>query len=119
MPMVPQDVDFKKVGARIRKLRLEKGLTQNELCEMIGCSNNHLSHVETAQNKVSLTLLLRLSYALEVSLDYFLLDTPFTRPEAIIDAEISKKLARCSSSTLVAVSRMIDTLLDQQMNLSE
>lgn len=108
------DVDFKKVGARIRKLRNEKGLTQEQLSEKIGCSNNHMSHVETAQNKVSLTLLLRLSYALEVSLDYFLLDTPYARPEAIIDYEIAQKLAQCSPTTLIAVNRMIDTLLEQQ-----
>lgn len=117
--MVPHDVDFKKIGARIRKLRIKQGLTQSELGEMIGCSNNHLSHVETAQNKVSLTLLLRLSYALEISLDYFLLDTPFARPEAIINTEIAGKLSRCSSATLVAVSRMIDTLLEQQDSMSE
>lgn len=111
------DVDFQKIGTRIRKLRTEKGLTQEQLGEQIGCSNNHLSHVETGTNKVSLTLLLRLSYALEVSLDYFLLDTPFARPEAVIDFEISPKLKQCSPSTLIAVNQMLDTLLDQQKRL--
>lgn len=112
------DVDFPKIGRRIRKLRTEKNLTQDQLSEMIGCSNNHLSHVETGRNKVSLHLLLQLSYALEVSLDYFLLDTPFARPEAIIDFEISQKLAQCDSATLVAVNQMIDTLLEQQKNFN-
>ena len=116
--MIPYDVDFKKIGARIRQLRIEKGLTQSELGELIGCSNNHMSHIETAQNKVSLSLLLRLSYALEVSLDFFLLDTPFARPQAIIDFELSQKLQKCSPTTLIAVNQMIDTLLEQQTALS-
>lgn len=117
--MTPHDVDFEKIGARIRKLRKEKGWSQEELGEMVDCSNNHISHVETAQNKVSLSLLLRLSYVFEVSLDYFLLDTPFARPEAIIDFEISNKLAKCSPATLVTVNHMLDTLLEQQKNFEQ
>lgn len=116
--MQPHNVDFIRIGSRIRKLRTEKGLTQYRLAEMIGCSNNHLSHVETGKNKVSLALLLRLSYTLEISLDYFLLDTPFARPDAAVDFEISNKLEKCSPTTLIAVNQMIDTLLAQQDALS-
>ena len=117
--MVLRDVDFVKVGARIRLLRSEKGWTQKELAEKIGCSNTHMSHIETGENKVSLTLLLRLSYALEVSMDYLLLDTPYARPEGIIDEGIARKLKRCSSTTLVTVNRIIDVLLDQQNSMIE
>lgn len=117
--MSPKEVDYEKIGRRIKKLRLEKGLTQADLSDMVGCSNNHLSHIETAQCKVSLGMLLRLSRALEVSLDYFLLDTPFAQPEAIINKDIADKLAKCSPATLVAVSRMIDALLEQQDALTE
>lgn len=111
--------DPSKIGQRIKKLRIERGLTQNQLSEMVEYSNTHLSHVETGQNQVSLNLLLQLSCALEISLDYFLLDTPYARPEAVIDFEISQKLERCSAPTLLAVNQMIDILLEQQKNLSE
>lgn len=117
--MVPQDIDFKKLGVRIRELRQQKKLDQTDLAELIGCSNNHLSHIETGQTKVSLKLLLRLSYALEVSMDYLLLDTPYARPEGIIDEGIARKLKRCSSTTLVTVNRIIDVLLDQQNSMIE
>lgn len=116
---MPKEVDYAKLGQRIRKLRLEKGLTQAQLAEEIGCSNNYLSHIETAQCKLSLSMLLRLSYALGESTDYFLLDTPYAAKEAIINRDIASKLAKCSPATLNAVSRMIDTLLEQQKNLSE
>ena len=112
--MIPGDVDYERIGRRIRRLRTEKGLTQAALSAMADCSNNYLSHVETAQTKVSLGMLLRIAAALDVSLDYFLLDTPFVRPEAIIETEISDKLRRCAPETLVAVSRMLDVLLEQQ-----
>ena len=32
-------LDFAKVGSRIRQARLEKGLTQEQLAEMVGLSN--------------------------------------------------------------------------------
>ena len=35
-----------KIGARIQKLRREKGYTQQAFSEMIGVSNNYLSDIE-------------------------------------------------------------------------
>ena len=115
--MIPQDVDYERIGSRIRKLRTERGLTQAALSDLAGCSNNYLSHVETGQTKVSLGMLMRIASALEVSLDWFLLDTPFARPEVLIETEIARKLDRCSPQTLVAVNRMLDVLLEQEERL--
>mgnify|MGYP000113415496 FL=1 len=63
-------------------------------------------------------MLLKLSYALEESIEYFLLDTPYVCAETIINREISKKLAKCNPSTLNAASKMNDILLEQQDSLS-
>ena len=113
------EVNYEKIGQRIRKLRLEKGLTQGELSEMVNCSNNYLSHIETAQCKLSLSMLLRLANALGESTDFFLLDTPYAHRDTIISRDIAAKLSKCTPTTLVAVSKMIDTLLEQQKALSE
>lgn len=86
---------------------------------MVNCSNNHLSHIETAQCKASLSMILRISAALDVSMDYFFLDTAYARSQTLIDTEIAEKLQRCSPVTLVAASRMLDILLDQQEKLRE
>ncbi|MBQ0037933.1 MAG: helix-turn-helix transcriptional regulator [Clostridiales bacterium] len=115
--MVPIDVDYKKIGYRIRKLRTEKCLTQAELSAQIDCSNNYLSHVETAQTKPSLGMLLRIAVALNVSVDYFLLDTPFVQSETLIATEIAEKLQKCRPETLQAVKAMIDILYEQEQRL--
>ena len=117
--MIPKEVDYFKLGQRIRELRVSKGMTQADLSAIINCSNNHLSHIETGQCKISLNMMLKLSYALETSLDYFLLDTPFATPESIIDIEISQKLIRCQPATLVAVNKTIDILLELQNSIIE
>ena len=46
------EIDYKKIGMRIRAARLEKGYSQADLGALVGCSNNHMSHVEVGQTKV-------------------------------------------------------------------
>lgn len=108
------EVDFAKIGHRIKAARAEKGLSQEELGEIIGCSNNHMSHVEVGQTKVSLTMLMKLSVALEKDFDFFLMDTPYVRQGRVIDSEIIKKMEKCTPATLISISKIIDVLLEQQ-----
>jgi len=112
--VVQPEIDFTKIGRRIKTARMEKGLSQGELGELVGCSNNHMSHVEVGQTKVSLSMLMKLSVVLEKDFDYFLLDTPYVRQERIIDSEILAKLRKCNSTTLLSVTKIIDILLEQQ-----
>ena len=112
--IVQPTVDFTKIGQRIKAARLEKGLNQSELGELVGCSNNHMSHVEVGQTKVPLSMLMKLSLVLEKDFDYFLMDTPYVRQERLIDTEILKKLKKCTPATLLSVSKIIDVLLEQQ-----
>lgn len=111
---VRPEVDYLKIGQRIKSARLEQGLNQTELGKLVGCSNNHMSHIEIGQTKVSLSMLLRISYVLKKDLNYFLLDTPYAKRESIVNGEIAQKLEKCNSTTLVAISRMIDILIEQQ-----
>ena len=53
------EIDYVKIGQRIRAARLEKGYSQADLGALVGCSNNHMSHVEVGQTKVSLAMLLK------------------------------------------------------------
>ena len=112
--VVQPAVDFVKIGQRIKAARIEKGLNQSELGELVGCSNNHMSHVEVGQTKVSLTMLMKLSLVLEKDFDNFLMDTPYVRQDRLIDSEILKKMKKCSPATLISVSKIIDVLLEQQ-----
>ena len=108
------EVDFTKIGQRIKTARVEKRLSQAELGALVGCSNNHMSHVEVGQTKVSLSMLLKLSLVLEKDFDYFLLDTPYVKNERIISTEITDKLRKCNTTTLISINKIIDVLLEQQ-----
>ena len=108
------EINFTKIGQRIKTARIEKGFSQADLGSLIGCSNNHVSHVEVGQTKISLSMLLKLSLILEKDFDYFLLDTPYAKHNRIINTEIADKLNKCNSHTL---NKIIDILLEQQESL--
>lgn len=112
------EIDYLKIGQRIKAARQERKMSQEELGAQIGCSNNHVSHVEVGQTKISLPMLLKVSRVLDKDFDYFLSDTPYVRQSRIIDGEIADKLNQCNSATLVAASKMLDVLLEQQKLLS-
>ena len=63
------EIDYVKIGQRIRAARLEKGYSQADLGALVGCSNNHMSHVEVGQTKVSLAMLLKLA---KIEPDFFI-----------------------------------------------
>lgn len=111
------EIDYLKIGQRIRSARQELGLKQSELGDLVGCSNNHMSHIEIGQTKVSLTMLLKISHALGKNLDYFLMDTPFVSKDTIINSEIAEKLSKCTPATLVAINQIIDIFLEQESEL--
>lgn len=111
---IQPEIDYVKIGQRIKAARLEKRYSQADLGALVGCSNIHMSHVEVGQTKVSLAMLLKLAFVLEKNFDYFLLDTPYAKCDSIIDAGIATKLKKCNVTTLITVSKMIDVLIDQQ-----
>lgn len=57
------------IGKRIKKLRKEKGYTQQQFSEIIGISTNYLSDVERGRSSVRLDKLVSMINALECSAD--------------------------------------------------
>lgn len=64
-------------GRRLRELRKERGLTQEALAESADLSGNYISDLELGLKVPSLTILVRLSQALEIATSDLLAD--FTR----------------------------------------
>lgn len=63
-------VDFKLIGQRIRRQRKEKGLTMDQLAEMIDVSSSYMGHVERGTRAASVETLARLCKALELDMHY-------------------------------------------------
>lgn len=66
------EVDYKKIGQRIRTARKKLGLTQEELADDAGMNASHLSHIETGQTKLSLPTIVVIANSLSISVDELL-----------------------------------------------
>ena len=60
-------VDYKTLGSRIRAVRLEKKMTQEQLAEAVGVGVTHISHIETGNSIPSLQDMLDIINALGCS----------------------------------------------------
>lgn len=68
---------------RLKKLRLEAGLTQQQLADQLSIRQNTYSQYESGQRQLPLDALVRLAKLYNVSVDYLLgltdVDTPYPR----------------------------------------
>lgn len=65
--------EYLKIFAeRLKKLRIEKNLTQQELADMIGTVKSTISQYETCKREPVLSILIKLANALDVSIPYLI-----------------------------------------------
>ena len=107
------NIDYKKMGLRIKFARLEKGLTQEKLSELLDMSNNYISNIECSHSIPSLETFITICNVLEVTPDKILLDRIFTSNEYIRE-DIALKLKQCDEKEMQFVSRFIDILLERK-----
>ena len=69
------EIDYRKLGMRIREQRKNKQFTQEKTAGLTGMSLNYYQRIESNNAKLSLISLVRISQALECSVDYLLSDT--------------------------------------------
>lgn len=79
------------IGKRIREARLEKKMTQEQLSEAVNISAYYLGELERGIKLPSLTVLVDIAEALNVSTDYILRDT-LSSGIVYINNEITDKL---------------------------
>ncbi|MDP9212105.1 MAG: helix-turn-helix domain-containing protein [bacterium] len=63
---------FQIVGERIRKRRLAKSLSQDQLALESGIDRSHIGFIEQGRRKPTIPTLLKISRALDVSLEQLL-----------------------------------------------
>lgn len=69
------NIKYEKLGNRIRLYRNEKGLTQEQLSEMVFLNVVHISNIENGKKHPSLEALVNIAAALDVTADQLLADS--------------------------------------------
>lgn len=68
-------------GTRLKILRKEKNISQEELAKLIGVSRSSVGNYETNQNMPTAEILDNIANILDCSLDYLLCKTDLRNPE--------------------------------------
>ena len=63
---------LKEIGIRIKELRKDRDLTQEQLAEKINYSDGYVSHIELGKANISLKLLFNMADVLNEDIEYFL-----------------------------------------------
>ena len=108
-------IEYKKIADRIRYFRTQLDVTQEDLAERVEISPTHLGRIERGEKKPSLSLLIRIANALQLSVDDLLVDSMTTPSKTRMDSNYSF-LLDCSPAendilikTAVAMKRILRT----------
>ena len=106
-------IDYKSIGARIRAVRTEKKITQEQLAEAVGVGTSHISHIETGIGKASLETLILIANTLECSTDELLcLEVKTAHP--FMSNWLSEIVADCNQTEIKLIT---DTVLSLKSSL--
>ena len=104
-----QVLNFAFIGKRIREVRTNKHLTQEYLANATGVNVSHISNIELNKVKVSLSLLVQICNALEVSMDY-LLENEYHKPTSALENELLitiRDLPKEKQETLLKIAKVL------------
>lgn len=102
-------VDYAGLGIRIKELRLKRGLTQENLAEMVGCNVSHISNIENNYTKLSLNVLFAIANALNTSIDYLLAEQ-YMDELSTLDNLILSAVKKCDKEKKERILRMIEIM---------
>ena len=87
MPQVSKPEDLQEVGSKIRFLRKEKKMSQLELAEAIGVTQNTIYLIETGQSEMKLGKLFSIAEVLDVTPDKLLPNEAKTTSNKLFEIE--------------------------------
>ncbi len=104
-----KELDFSQIGQRIKEVRIERQLTQENLAEMTDVNISHISNIETNKVKVSLTLLVNICNALDTTVDY-ILGNEYHHATSVTEKEllnVTKSMQKETQEILLRIAKVL------------
>lgn len=112
------ELDYIAIGARIRRLRKARGLTQQALAELADQDPSNISHIERGATKLSLQSIVSIANALEVTADDLLCDSLIAAKEPFEKTAIDI-LSDCSHQELIVITEIMRSLKETLRKVEE
>lgn len=104
-----KEINFENIGKKLKEVRLSKGLTQEYIADMADVNTSHISNIENNRVKISLTTLVHVCNALDVTVDFILADE-YNKPSSVLEQEVLHELQSCSLETQKQILKIIRAL---------
>ena len=98
------ELNFKNIGSRIQKYRIDRKMTQEDLAEIIGTNQKHNSRIEGGMHRSNLDTMVAIARALKISVDTLVADFDDSTDEStlklLMDGECEKKSVKLIPSMI-------------------
>lgn len=104
-----KELNFERISQKLKEIRIAKGITQEYVADIADVNTSHISNIENNRVKVSLSTLVQICNALDVTVDYILADE-YNDTSSAIEQEILKELRLCNTDTQKRILKIIEIL---------
>lgn len=102
-------IKYDELGKRIGFFRNKKGLSQEQLSEILNLSREYITRIETNRRNPSLDILVDIANALGVSVDDLLVDS-LQHSASTADSELHRLLLDCTQTEEEILTRTVKAL---------
>lgn len=74
------NMESKKLGVNLKRIRTEKGMSQADLCRELGVDKSSISNIESGKQNPTLATIKRIADALDVSIDKLMIERCINTP---------------------------------------
>ena len=99
-------LNYESIGKRIKRYRMDKKMSQEELGNVIHITGRHVSNIETGAKSPSLELLVLIANALDVSSDDLLTDS-LKHSSSPVGTEIHDLLLDCNNDEKAILTKTV------------
>lgn len=107
-------LDASKIGRNIKIQRIQAGLTQEELAEVLDVSAQQISNWESGKNLISLTRLVELSLHFQIDINILLGEEYSSVPKKSLSGEMASIADALSVEDLSLCICICRTIMDQR-----
>lgn len=100
----------KLIGARIKNIRLKKGMTQEQLSEKMGINPKYLSSIERGKENPTLNTIINLSQSLGINIDEIFTSLQIEDPSRL-KALLKSLLNEADDEQLKLATKIISTII--------
>ncbi len=112
--VINMEINYAQMGRRIANRRKVLNMTQDDVAESTGLSNNHISNIENNHSIPSIETLMKVCEALDATPDYFLLGT-LRRADNALHSGIHEKIKLCDEKKLKLIDSFITWVIDEKI----